>query len=85
MYQTQNLTQKKVVGYNNHLFFSSNISIFFMYNSDEDTILKYLHKKFDRQGPSNLKRKYPDQNGTYSFGIKKVSIFPQNDVYTNKR
>ena len=67
------------------IFLSSNIYILFMYKSDEDSILQYLHKKFDRQGPSNLKRKYPDQNGTSSFGIKKVSIFPQKDVYANKR
>ena len=67
------------------IFLSSNIYILFMYKSDEDSLLQYLHKKFDRQGPSNLKRKYPDQNGTSSFGIKKVSIFPQKDVYANKR
>ena len=47
---------------------------------EDEFILQYLHKKFDRQGSANLKRKTIKTFDECSFGIKKVLIFPDKEL-----
>ena len=53
-----------------------------MKESEDDLILQYSHKKFDRQETGNLKRKMFEEKKAHDLVIKKVLIFPQKDSKT---
>ena len=54
-------------------------SLFSWKESEDDLILQYSHKKFDRQGTGNLKRKIFEEKKHCDLVIKKVLIFHQKD------
>ena len=67
-----------MVSYTRYILFYKLFLIFYE-KSEDDLILQYSHKKFDRHELSNLKRKIFEEEITNDLVIKKVSIFPQND------